>query len=236
MEVCWAQFRSNWDQAGGTAAVDGIAAPPAGASYLLFVSGSSVLPFELFPPALSIVANQPAGVMKPNSGTANATFTVSLSHASLKPTTVKYTTVAQTAVAGTSYVTTSGTLTFQAGQQTQTISVPVIGNTLNDQTRTFLVQLSSPTNATLTTSAATGTILDDAPLPSVSIGNDSVTKGASGTTNATFIVSLSAASGRTVTVHYATANGGSHPAAEHRPAKQLRADEWNVDLQPGPDE
>ena len=223
----------DWDQAGGTAAVDGINAPPAGASYVLFVSGSSVVPFELFPPALSIVANQPAGVMKPNSGTTNATFTVSLSHASLKPTTVKYTTVAQTAVAGTSYVTTSGTLTFQAGLLTQTISVPVIGNTRNDETRTFLVQLSSPTNGTLTTSAATGTILDDAPLPSLSIGNDSVTKGASGTTDATFIVSLSAASGRTVTVHYATANGGSHPAASTGPQSDYAPTSGTLTFNPG---
>ena len=206
-----------WDQAGGTAAASGINTPPAGASYLLFVAGNNVLPFELFPPALSIVANQPSGVMKPNSGKTNATFTVSLSHASLKPTKVKYTTVPQTAVAGTSYVTTSGTLTIPAGQQTGTINVPVIGNTLYDQTRTFGVKLSSPTNGTLTSGAttATGTILDNVSPPSVSIAGVSVTKGKTGTTtNATFTVSLSAASALPVTVNYATANDstGANPA------------------------
>ncbi|MGO8749087.1 MAG: Calx-beta domain-containing protein [Thermoguttaceae bacterium] len=203
-----------WDQAGGTAAVGGINTPPSGASYLLFVAGNNVLPFELFPPALSIVANQPSGVVKGNSGTTDATFTVSLSHASLKPTTVKYATIPLTAAARTSYVTTAGTLTFQAGQQTKTITVPVVGNTLYDETRTFQVQLSSPTNGTLTTgmTTATGTILDDDPPPCVSIANVSVMKAKSGTTNATFTVSLSAASGTPVTVSYATANGGAHPA------------------------
>src|SRR5439155_7138425 len=51
------------------------------------------------------------------------------------------------------------------------------------------------------------TILDDDPLPSLSINNVSVTEGNSGTTSANFTVTLSAASGRTVAVNYATADG-----------------------------
>src|SRR5207249_2321673 len=73
---------------------------------------------------------------------------------------------------------------------------------------TIQVALSSPTNATLgATATHTYTILDDDPLPSLSINNVTVSEGNSGTTNANFIVTLSAASGKTVTVNYATADG-----------------------------
>ena len=45
------------------------------------------------------------------------------------------------------------------------------------------------------------------PLPSLSIGNVTVTEGQQRHHDATFTVTLSAASGQTVTVDYATANG-----------------------------
>src|SRR5207245_2947461 len=62
-------------------------------------------------------------------------------------------------------------------------------------------------NATLAVTQGTGTILNDDPLPSLSIGDVSVTEGNSGTVNAVFTVRLSALSGQNVTVHYATADG-----------------------------
>src|SRR5207237_1521040 len=73
---------------------------------------------------------------------------------------------------------------------------------------TIQLAISSPTNATLgAMTTHTYTILDDDPLPSLSINNVTVTEGNSGTTNANFTVTLSAASGKTVTVNYATADG-----------------------------
>ena len=44
-------------------------------------------------------------------------------------------------------------------------------------------------------------------LPSVSVGDVTVTEGNAGTTDATFTVSLSAATALTVTVNFATADG-----------------------------
>ena len=204
-----------WDQAGGTAAVGGINTPPSGASYLLFVAGNNVLPFAIVPAGA-------VNCCQPTLGSREGQFRNNRCDLHGKP--VARLTQADNGQvrdnspdrggAATSYVTTAGTLTFQAGQQTKTITVPVVGNTLYDETRTFQVQLSSPTNGTLTTgmTTATGTILDDDPPPCVSIANVSVMKAKSGTTNATFTVSLSAASGTPVTVSYATANGGAHPA------------------------
>lgn len=56
----------------------------------------------------------------------------------------------------------SGTVTFPAGSSaSQTITVNVNGDVTNEQDETFTVTLSNPTNATITTATAGGTILAD---------------------------------------------------------------------------
>ena len=90
---------------------------------------------------------------------------------------------------------------------------------------TFFVNLSNPTNATIADGQGVGTIIDDDPLPSLSINDVTVTEGNSGTTNATFTVTLSAASGQAVTVDYATADGtatAGPPTTRPRAARHLR--------------
>src|SRR5256885_5747222 len=56
---------------------------------------------------------------------------------------------------------------------------------------------------------------DNDPTPSLSINNVAVTEGNTGTTNANFTVTLSAASSRTVTVNYATADGTATAPADY---------------------
>ena len=154
-------------------------------------------------------------VTEGNSGTINANFKVSLSAAAPFPVTVRYATADGTATAGSDYVWTSGTLTIPAGSTSGTVAVPVVGDTLNEANETFTVKLSSPTNAIVATATGTGTILNDDPVPTLSIGNVSLPEGNSGTTNAVFTVKLSAASGRAVTVHYATADGTATAGSDY---------------------
>ena len=141
-------------------------------------------------------------------GNTNFVFTATLSSPTSQVVTVSYATTDGTALAGSDYVGTSGTITFQPGTTTQTIIVPVIGDTLNEPDETFTLALSSPANATLAAqSTAVGTITNDDPLPSVSISSPAaVAEGNSGTTPIVFTVSLSAASGQAVTVAFATAD------------------------------
>jgi hypothetical protein len=147
-------------------------------------------------------------VTEPNTGTVSALFTVTLSPASASTVTVSYATADGTASAGSDYVTTSGTLEFAPGTITGTVTVPVVGDTLDEANETFLVVLSAPVNATLgTPSQGTGTINDNDATPSLSINDVVVTEGNSGTVIATFIVTLSAVSGRTASVNYSTSNG-----------------------------
>jgi hypothetical protein len=64
------------------------------------------------------------------------------------------------AIAGEDYTATSGTLNFVQGEQIKTIAVPILSdNKMNETNETFLVELSSPVNATIVGEPAKGTIL-----------------------------------------------------------------------------
>ncbi|UBF23864.1 hypothetical protein K9N68_19135 [Kovacikia minuta CCNUW1] len=152
-----------------------------------------------------------------NSGTTNAVFTVSLSAASTQSVTVSYATANGTAVAGSDYTATNGQLSFNAGETSKTISVPILGNTVVEPNETFFVNLSSPANATLSDAQGLATIRNDdvAALPTLAVNNVSLTEGNSSTSNAVFTVSLSAASTQAVQVNYATANGSATAGSDY---------------------
>src|SRR5205085_5089781 len=142
-----------------------------------------------------------------DAGTKSFNFTVTLSQASTVTAKVDFATSDGTAKAGSDYVATSGTLTFNPGDTQKTVTVLVNGDTLNETDETFFVTLSNPVNATITQAQATGTIKNDDGPPSLSINDVTLLEGNSGTTNFNFTVTLSAASGQTVTVNFATADG-----------------------------
>ena len=73
--------------------------------------------------------------------------------------------------------------------------------------------LSSPSNATLGTAVGTMLINDDDALPSVSIADASSTNEAAASTN--LVASLSAASGKPITVDYATSNGTATAGSDY---------------------
>ena len=79
-----------------------------------------------------------------NAGTTNADFTVTLSAPSGRNVTVNYATANATATQPADYTTTSGTLTFTPGQMTKTVSVPVVGDTIDEIDETFVVNLTVP--------------------------------------------------------------------------------------------
>ncbi|MGH9201670.1 MAG: Calx-beta domain-containing protein, partial [Vicinamibacterales bacterium] len=146
-------------------------------------------------------------VTEGNTGSVNATLTVSLSAASAAEVTVGYATANISAAAGTDYTGGSGTLSFTSGITTRTIVIPVLGDTADEINETFAVNLSAPTNATIADPQGIVTITDNDATPTLAVSNGTVTEGNSGTVNASVTVSLSAASGHVVTVAYATANG-----------------------------
>lgn len=145
-----------------------------------------------------------------NSGTVNAVFAVTLSAASSASVTVDYSTFDGTADQPGDYQAASGTLTFSPGQTNKAVIVAVNGDTTIETNETFTVALSKPTNATISGNGiGTGTITNDDALPTLSIGNATVEERNSGTVNAVFAVTLSAASSNTVTIDYSTFDGSA---------------------------
>lgn len=163
------------------------------------------------PPYLSI-AN--TSVVEGNDGLTNATFLVWLESPSPLPVSVNYQTANQTALAGLDYIAASGILVFAPGVTTQMVFIAVVGDLLYETSgkingETFYLNLGNPTNAQFADQrgSAICTILDDDPMPSLTIGDISLVEGETGTTQAVFNVTLSAPSGMTTTFHWATADG-----------------------------
>jgi hypothetical protein len=156
---------------------------------------------------LPVVSIDDVTVTEGNSGTTTATFTISLSAASGRAVAVDWATTAGTATAGTDFAAASGSRTIAAGSTTATVGITVNGDTLDETDETFEIVLSNPSNATVGDGSGTAGISDDDPMPTLSVADTSVTEGNVGTKAITFTVTLSAASGRTVTVQWVTADG-----------------------------
>ena len=142
---------------------------------------------------------------------ADVNFVVELNKASDETVTVSYATSNETAEAGTDYTAMSSTLTFEAGERTKTIPIPTRGDTIDEEDETFTVRLSGPSEATLQNATATGTITDDDGPPALSINNAEASEGSP----AQFTVTLTPASGKTVTVDYATADGSAKDDSDY---------------------
>jgi len=120
-----------------------------------------------------------ASVTEGSSGTTTATFTVTLSPTSAQTVTVAYATANGTATAGSDYVAKTGTLTFAPGVSTQAIAVTVNGDTTPEATETFVVNLSSPSNAVLGVAQGAGSIVNDdgAAGPTITLSSTTVNPG-----------------------------------------------------------
>ncbi len=135
--------------------------------------------------------------------TATLTFTVTLSAASKQSVVVHYATLDDTALADADYSPTAGTLTFDPGILTQTVTVMVLSDSRREANETFFLKLDSAVNAVVARRGI-GTILNDDPPPSVSIGDVEIKEGNTGYTDFVFVLSLSAPIEQSVTVSFAT--------------------------------
>ncbi len=153
-------------------------------------------------------------VTEGDSGTVNATLTVTLSNPSSQSVTVAFGTQNGTATAPGDYTTTSGTLTFAAGETSKTITVPITVDAATESSEAFTVALSAPTNSTLGTATGTVTITDDDGPGAVQFSATSYTVDeAAGTVTITVTRTGGDAAG--VTVQYATSNGTATAGSDY---------------------
>jgi hypothetical protein len=162
-----------------------------------------------------VIAGAPAAttVTEGNSGdTSVLRVAFDLSHPYGLPVTVQWRTTdvpGNPAVADSTagdYVATSGTLTFPKSTTRQYADIVVNGDRLDEPDELVVVALSNATNATVGPfwGLGSGTIQDDDPPPSIIPGSATITEGDSGSTVLEIPVTLSAASGRRVSVDWAT--------------------------------
>ena len=122
--------------------------------------GTLSVSFEVLAPAALSVAD--AQVQEGPGATLD--FAVTLDRSSTGTVTVAYATADGTATAGSDYTATSGTLTFQPGAREKTISVPVLGDLVDEGSETLTLTLSSASGATIADEVATGTITNSGPV------------------------------------------------------------------------
>jgi VCBS repeat-containing protein len=109
-------------------------------------------------PSLSL---SPVSRREGNSGMSPIQLTLSLSAPSAETVRVSYRTSDGTAIANQDYAFASGTVVFDPGQTSQIITLEGLGDSQIEPTETFIVQLSSPNNATLATDQAIVTLVND---------------------------------------------------------------------------
>ena len=144
--------------------------------------------------------------------TPGETFDVVLDVAGTLPITVDYAVTGTATGGGVDYTLANGVISFPPGVTSQQIVLGEIDDALNEDPETVAVSLANPTNVILgATLTQTHTILDNDPMPSVSfaLASSSVTEMAA---TVQLTVTLSAASGRTVTVPFSAALGSSASA------------------------
>ena len=108
----------------------------------------------------------------------------------------------------------SGTVTVPARSLSATVTVPLPEDSVDEHAERFWLRLSNPVHATIADGTATGTVIDNDPLPRLSIGDAAATEGGT----VAFTVLLEPVSGRTVTVPWTTGGGTASPTEDYTPA------------------
>ncbi|MCA1842418.1 MAG: hypothetical protein LC792_04375, partial [Actinobacteria bacterium] len=100
-----------------------------------------------------------------DTGTTPLSFAVTLSGPDARPVSLSFATADGSARAPDDYQAISGTLTFNPGETSKTVTVAVKGDTLNETDETFSLLLSTPSNAVLGRTQAFATIADNEQSP-----------------------------------------------------------------------
>ncbi len=107
----------------------------------------------------------------------------------------------------------SGTVSFAAGETSQTITVNVLGDSIVEADETFTVALAAPIGATLGPAFATGTIRnDDVSLFSILPPAANLDEGYSGADHANFTVSHAGQAEVPITLNFTVTGSGANPA------------------------
>ena len=144
-------------------------------------------------------------------GTTTLTFTITQNIPGKSK--VVFATANDTAKAPADYIARSGSVRFAGKKLTRTVAVTIVTDALDEPDEAFFLKLTGATGATIADGEGVGTILDDELPPNVQVPSTlAVPEGQTGdTTIASIDVTLTAPSGKAVSVAWATADGTVDP-------------------------
>ncbi|MBL8329787.1 MAG: hypothetical protein JNJ71_13130 [Rubrivivax sp.] len=129
---------------------------------------------------------------------------------------VDYATSNGTASAGSDYTATSGTLNFAAGVSTQSFTVPILNNSIQEPTETLNLALSNPVNLTLgTPSTATISITDDDPVAGTTVQFAAAAYSVGESAGSVTVTVQRSNSVGNASVSYATSNGTATAGSDY---------------------
>ncbi|HQQ62932.1 MAG TPA: Calx-beta domain-containing protein, partial [Pseudomonadales bacterium] len=176
------------------------------------VSGTGTILDDDPAPAIASVSSDSASessnivhtVTLTNVSSVSTVFALSLGDVTATGGGVDYTSTLTNAMFSDGVTFSGGNITVPAGVTSFTLSIPTTADTLDEPNETYTLTVGGV--------SGTGTINDDDPTPTLSVDDITINE-AAGT--ATFTVSLSAASGQTVTVDYNTSNGTATSGSDY---------------------
>ena len=181
----------------------------------LEISSTAVVPVDTTPPELTV---SDVSLAEGDTGRTNAVFELELSEAPVATASVAYATADAEATEVGDYSGRAGTLTFQPGQTTRTIAVPVRGDLIDEEDETFSLQLDDALGIAVDDGTAIATITDDDAPPVITIEDLEMTEDAAAEPAFYVPVRLLRASGKTVRVRFVTAPGGNAtPGVDYTP-------------------
>ena len=152
-------------------------------------------------PVLSTTAQM---VNEGDVGTTSMVFTVSVPAIVISAISFHATTHAINATEGVDYTGVDADFAINTASNAVDITVPIIGDTMAEDLESFVLVLSAPMGATISTPMVLGRIKDDDEAPTLTFTPQSDTEGDLGATLQFVPMSLSAPAGHDVTVRIAT--------------------------------
>ena len=151
-----------------------------------------------------------------------ATITVTRSNGSAGSVSVNYATSNGSATAGSDYTTSTGTLTFAQGETSKTFTIPILNDTLVENTESLNLTLSNPTGGATLGSQSTAILTiqdDDVPSQAGSLQFNATSYSLMENGGLlTVTVTRTGGTSGTVSVQYATSNGSASAGADYAAA------------------
>jgi sugar lactone lactonase YvrE len=183
----------------------------------LRVRGLLVTPPQPYQPGTLSIAD--ASITEGNAGTKSLSLVVSLSKTAPGQVWFEAATDSGTAHPGADYVSLAPT-TFMipAGQLSVTITIPIVGDAVAEADEDFVVNLRSPSGATISRGQARARIIND-DRPTLYVEDAQVVEGAAGAIRTVqVVVRLSVPASRAVTAYVRTAGSiGAIPGVDYEP-------------------